>query len=305
MKLSGVFLIILNLLLIVGLVVYMFNPLGDAEFSFTQETSSNFNLDPQQVEMQFYENMRFPEKRISYMLESDCSLQKKTSMREAFDLLENLTILDFYESPLSPEIVVSCQEKRVMRDGLFIAGEGGPTNITEGGKYNVILAGSILLIRDSECQRPNVEIHELLHVLGFNHSENDNNIMYPISKCRQTIGDDIVNRINELYLEDSYSDLAFEDAKAAINGRNLDLNLSIRNDGLRDSEDATIKIIADGDTIKEINLDSLEIGYGVKITLTNLWLKKIKIEELTVSIDSSEPELSKDNNRILLVKNTN
>ena len=59
-----------------------------------------------------------------------------------------------------------------IREGKFIAGEGGPTNITVSGKYNVITHGSILLIRESRCSIPTIAIHELLHVLGFKHSNN-------------------------------------------------------------------------------------------------------------------------------------
>jgi len=296
---------VLNILLIAGLLVYMVNPGGDAEFTFKKDTRTEFNLGNNSVNMQFYENMRFPNKEISYHIDEDCSLKKKGSMRQAFDIIENLTVLEFYPALSPSEIEVTCKEERIMNEGLFIAGEGGPVNITDGDKYSVILAGSILLIKDSLCPRPNVAIHELLHVLGFNHSTNENNIMYPISKCKQVIGEDMLLRIDELYEEESYADLLFEDAKAQINGRNLDLNLSIRNSGLKDSEDTTIKVYSGETVIKEMDLSSLEIGYGVKIELKNLWLKKIKNEKLRVYIESDFNELSKDNNEIILNKVSN
>lgn len=303
MKWSGVFLLFLNLVLIAGLVLYMINPGGDAEFSFKSDSRTEFNLNNDTMNMQFYENMRFPDKRISYLIDDACSLKKKNSMKRAFDIIENLTVLEFYPLSEDFEIEVTCQEKVVMNGGLFIAGEGGPINITDGDKYSVILDGSILLIKDSLCPRPNVEIHELLHVLGFNHSDNENNLMYPVSKCNQVISEDILEKINELYLEESYSDLNFESANAEIDGRNLDLNLSIRNSGLKDSEEAIVKIYFDDTIIKELDLAELEIGYGVKIELKNIWLKKIKTEELKVVIETNFNELSKENNEIILIKN--
>jgi len=283
----------------------LINPGYDAEFTLKKDARTEFNLDNNTVNMQFYENMRFPDKRISYRIDEDCSIRKKSSMEYAFDFVENLTVLEFYPVTETPEITVTCQEKAVMNEGLFIAGEGGPTNITDGEKYSVILTGSILLIKDSQCPRPNVAMHELLHVLGFNHSDNENNLMYPISKCKQVIGSDTLERIDELYAEESYADLNFESANAQIDGRNLDLNLSIRNNGLKDSEKAIVKIYSGENVIKELDIEKLQIGYGVKIELKNLWLKKIKTEELKVLIETDFKELSKENNEILLVKNMN
>ena len=305
MRWSGIFLLLLNAILIAGLIVYLINPGYDAEFTLKKDARTEFNLDNNTVNMQFYENMRFPDKRISYRIDEDCSIRKKSSMEYAFDFVENLTVLEFYPVTETPEITVTCQEKAVMNEGLFIAGEGGPTNITDGEKYSVILTGSILLIKDSQCPRPNVAMHELLHVLGFNHSDNENNLMYPISKCKQVIGSDTLERIDELYAEESYADLNFESANAQIDGRNLDLNLSIRNNGLKDSEKAIVKIYSGENVIKELDIEKLQIGYGVKIELKNLWLKKIKTEELKVLIETDFKELSKENNEILLVKNMN
>ena len=76
-------------------------------------------------------------------------------------------------------------------DDLFIAGEGGPTSITNTSLYNVILKGKILLYKKSECEEPIVELHELLHVFGFDHSQDPNNIMFNLSSCNQEISQDI------------------------------------------------------------------------------------------------------------------
>ena len=72
-----------------------------------------------------------------------------------------------------------------MKEGLFIAGEGGPSNITKSGDFSVITHGSILLIKESKCERPNIAIHELLHALGFDHSENPNNHSNPLRALRR------------------------------------------------------------------------------------------------------------------------
>ena len=183
---------------------------------------------------------------------------------------------------------------------LFIAGEGGPTNITQAGEFSVISHGQILLIRESKCKDPNIALHELLHVLGFKHSSNPNNIMYNISKCDQVIGDDIVGLINRLYAYPSYPDLVFENVSAQMKGKFLDVNISVRNNGLKDADVAKIIIYADGKKIKEVELEPLQIGYGRMMVLGNIWIPQIIVNELEFYIDYNGNELEKENNRIKL-----
>lgn len=300
MKVASFFLGLVSFLLIGMLVLYWFVPTEDIEFGI--ERSSNFSLDENMVLMQFYDNMRFPDKIISYSISDDCTIKKKSDMRWAFDIVENETILKFNEFSENGQIIVDCDNRNRVEEGLFIAGEGGPTNITKGENFNVILNGQILLIKDSECERPNIAIHELLHVLGFNHSDNVNNIMYPVSKCKQVIGDEIPSEIDRLYSTPSYPDLLIRDVSIEMHGRYIDLNISIFNDGLKEVEKFDLIIFANEKEIKKIEMDRLGIGTGLNIELTNLLLTKIKIEEIRVLIETNETELSLENNQILLTK---
>lgn len=295
---SFIFFLLVSLLL----VFYWIIPFKTTEFG-AQSENSNFSLGNKSNNMQFYQNMRYPDSKISYQI-YDCPLQKKNDMERAFNIIANESIINFYSVNNDEQISINCDSGNKIEEGLFIAGEGGPTNITQAGNFNVILHGSILLIRDSKCETPNVAIHELLHTLGFDHSENSNNIMYPISRCSQTIGEDIFKLIDELYLFQSYADLVFENVSAIMNGRYLDVEMSIRNNGLKDSEKAKVIIYADEKFVKEIDLDILEIGYGRKITLGNIWVSQVNVEELEFFIDSSFNELEKKNNKIILkIKN--
>jgi hypothetical protein len=124
--------------------------------------------------------------------------------------------------------------------------------------------------------------------------------MYPISKCKQIIGEDMLKLINELYSVQSYPDLSFENVSAIMNGRYLDTNMSIRNNGLRDSEKTKLEIYADGKLVKEIDFDILEVGYKRIIKLNNVWIKKTNVQNLEFFINSSFSELEKNNNRIIL-----
>ncbi len=291
---GGIFLIIVVFLL--GL--YWFIPGGVIDFS-TNVRNSNFSISSEYEEMQFYKNMRFPTPRISYRI-FDCPLQKEDEMEFAFEIISNLSILSFYPVKNNEEISVTCDSKTKIEDGLFIAGEGGPTNITQAGEFNVIFHGNILLIRESKCARPNIAMHELLHVLGFKHSSNPNNIMYYLNKCKQVIGEDIIGLIDEIHSYPSNSDLVFENVSAQMHGRFLDTNISVRNNGLKDSGMAKIIVSADGKQIKEIEFEPLQIGYGRIVSLRNVWISQLIVDELEFYIDYAGEELDKENNKIKL-----
>jgi hypothetical protein len=279
------------------LIFYWFIPFGELEFSFGP-TNSNFSLNSSVgSEVQFYSSMRFPSSTISYRIEN-CPLQKDNDARRAFEILENMTVLNFEEVGGDGEILVTCQSKNKIEGDLFIAGEAGPTNVTQAGEFNVILNGAILLIRKSSCERPNIAIHEILHVLGFDHSTNSNNIMYPVSKCKQTVGQDTIDLINELYSIEPLSDLTFEDASAVMKGKYLDLNMSLRNEGLKASGPFEVVIYADNKLVKKIDFENLDIGYGTKISLRNIWVKQISVKKIELLINGFD-ELDKENNRAI------
>jgi len=297
-----IFSLIFTVLVIILLIFYWFFPFNTTEFYADLSGSGNFNFTLNASEtrdMQFYENMRYPNSEISYRI-YNCPLFKKNEIELAFNTLSNLTILDFYPTPNNEEISATCESRGKTRGGLFIAGEGGPINITSTQNFNVIFQGEILLIKESKCENPNVGMHEILHTLGFNHSSNPNNIMYDVSKCGQTIGEDIINTINELYSVQSLSDLSFENVSAVMNGKYLDTEIGIRNHGLKDSANAKLIIYADEKIIKEIELDPISIGYGLTVTLENIFILKLNVNELIFLIESDFDELNKNNNKIKL-----
>ncbi|PIO08648.1 hypothetical protein COU59_00900 [Candidatus Pacearchaeota archaeon CG10_big_fil_rev_8_21_14_0_10_34_12] len=292
---------VFTLALISLLATYWLLPFGTTQFYKTQNSGNfNFTLDnSDDLKMQFYDNMRYPNKEILYNIES-CSIQKRYEMEQALEIVSNLTILKFNPSDFGWEISVTCDEKTRIENGLFIGGEGGPVNITNTTNFNVIFNGEVLLIRESKCPKPNIAIHELLHALGFSHSLNPESIMYNITNCEQQIGDDIINKINTLYSVPSYPDLSIEDASAILRGKYLDANITVRNQGLLKSERTNILIKADNNTIDKIELPEMGIGQGNEIFLSNVFVPKLSVNELEFSIIYTGDELEKNNNKINL-----
>src|SRR3989344_3838463 len=286
------------LIVIFLLAFYWIFPSNTFEFGI-KKRNSNFSIGELSGDMQFYSNMRYPSQRISYKI-YDCPLQKKDDMERTFDILANKTILNFYPVYNDEEISVRCDSTTRIEGSMFIAGEGGPINITKTNKFSVIHNGEILLIKESQCENPNIAIHEILHALGFKHSNNPDNIMYNLSKCSQTIGDDMIITIDEIYSYPSYADLNLEDVSAAMHGIYLDVNLTVMNEGLNNSGDAKIKIYADNKMIKELDLTSIGIGYGRVISLYNIFIKQVSVDELKIVAETNFNELDKTNNEVLL-----
>lgn len=286
-------------LIVVGLLVlYWFIPFDTTDF-ISKSNDYNFSIGNESGGMQFYSNMRYPTPLISYNIK-DCNLQKQDDMKRAFDLISNVTMLSFYSVESNEEISVTCEDTNRIEGGLFVAGEGGPTNISQAGDFNVILHGKILLIKDSKCPNPNIGIHELLHALGFDHSENPNNIMYATSNCKQTIGEDIPVMIDELYSIETLPDLALFDVSATMRGKYLDTNITIKNIGLKKAGSLNLVIYANGKKIKEHQLNELDIGYGKLIKFTNILITQINVNELSYSIVADFEELDKINNEFVL-----
>lgn len=289
--------LLIAILLLLLFSVYWFIPFNTTQFT-PSSANSNFSINTSENNsLQFYPNMRFPSTNISYRIEN-CPLQRTNDMEWAFQIVGEDTVLHFYPVLYGEEITVTCQDVQKTQGKLFIAGEGGPTNITVAGDFNVIESGEILLMKDSDCPKPNIAIHELLHVLGFDHSKNPNNIMYAISRCDQTIGDDIINLIDELYSIPSEPDLLFENSSASMHGKYLNINFSIRNNGFQDAGESVVNILADGKQVEKIDMPAIEIGYGRKVSVENIWIKQINVQNIEFVIEDNFEELSKANNQV-------
>lgn len=255
-------------------------------------------------EFMFYENLRFKDEKISYKISNECTLGKKEDALNAFNKIQNMTTLEFFETSSEPEILIACQSTKEPKGNMFVAGEGGPVNITKSGKFNVIHYGEVLLIEESEksCPKPNVAVHEILHALGFKHSSNENNIMYETSKCEQKIGEDIPRIIEGIYEQPAKPDIVLEDVKTNTHGRYIDFNASIRNQGLSDSEEFSLGVYKDDELLKENEVDGLRIGFGTKILSKNINFGMGDFKELRFEIETDYKELSKENNKIIFEK---
>jgi hypothetical protein len=248
---------------------------------------------------QFYPNMRFPKKSIIYNIDPSCSEQKKSRMVSAFTELEQKTgLLKFYNNikPEKADILVTCEELGEKIPGrYFIAGEGGPTEIINNTIFYVIEKGKVLLLyKKSTCNNHNVELHELLHAFGFEHSNNKKSIMYNITMCNQILTDDIVNELKRLYAIEELPELYFSNIEASKHGIYLDFEVEIRNQGLAEATNITLELYSE-EKFNEYVLNDINYGEGKSLEVTNVRLPSRKLTRLKFRIVDGK-ELNNENN---------
>jgi len=316
-RILSILLILLVLVLISYLCyfVYINTPRSpeNLNFDINQENNSYSQI-PTEVH-QFHPNMKFNHNNISYQINSDCSLNKKQRMVEAFNILsENVGLISFHEVSNYYELVdieISCSESEKPSDNqdtnqekdFFIAGEGGAREIILSGKYNIIMNGTVLLFKSPEnsikCEYPNVELHELIHVFGFDHSEDKNSIMNPyLNSCDQKLDVSIIDELKRLYSIKNLPDLFFKEINAVKKGRYLDFNLTIKNEGLSDAKNVTFSIFDDNELVETSDIGELKSGAGIFIKIINFKLLHLSSKQIVFKIDNDNhiQELDKSNN---------
>ncbi|MDP2947033.1 MAG: CARDB domain-containing protein [Nanoarchaeota archaeon] len=220
----------------------------------------------------FLENMRFDHNNISYSIRNNCPDTRISFMKKAFETINSeVNEISFYETGKDADITISCLREYIEIDNnFFTAGEGGPVEILRNGKFNLISKGMIYLYRNSVCENPSVELHELLHVFGFAHSVDPKNIMYNISSCSQKLSAEIIDTLKNLYSIPLLPDAKFENLSVVTKGKFFDFNVTIINDGLDDIENTNLTLFSDGVKIKTIDIGNLEMGFAKTLYLTNM-----------------------------------
>lgn len=252
----------------------------------------------------FAENIRFSKNEVSYHIDESCLISQSLRIREAFNIIESyVEKLSFLESidEDSSDIYVSCSNEEIeVGNNLFAVGEGGPTKIIKVGRFNLIEEGRIHLYKASTCDYPVIELHELLHVLGFDHSENPKSIMYEIYKCDQRITSDIVKTLNELYSIEPLPDVKISKLEVVKKGKYLDFNITLVNEGMADVGLVELVLLSEGKEISSFVLNDVYKGYARTLTVQNLRMfsSNIEVIDFYVDYENKIAEIDEDNNQV-------
>jgi hypothetical protein len=204
------------------------------------------------------------------------------------------------------DVIIDClsNSSSIREGGRIIrkVAEGGPTFVYDTGLFNLTTKGKIHLYTSTVgCDRPIIPLHEIGHVLGLDHSDNPDSVMYEYEECNQDITPEIVSTLRSLYSLPAKPDLYFSDANAYQQNFYLFINLTIKNQGLTASDPTSVSILVNGKEVKFLSLNSIKPGQGYVFTLTNLFVSS-EVSDLKLSIDpkNNVDELYKSNNIISL-----
>lgn len=287
-----------GILLVFAFVVIYENLPGEA-FQLNTNIEKTPSLNISAKTPMFLENMRFDHDNISYSIEGSCSEARADYMKESFGILSSqVKEISFYKTSNNADIEISCSERYPrVNNNFFIAGEGGPVEIQKNGRFNIIKNGVIYLYREETCKNPSVEIHELLHVFGFAHSNDNANVMYNVTSCHQEISSDMIKTLINLYSIPPLPDLRIENLSVIKKGNFLDFNVTIINDGLKDSGNTSIVLLSNNKEIKTFNVGIIEMGYAKTLYDTNTKLpNNVNIIDFYVDYENKVVELDENNN---------
>lgn len=253
---------------------------------------------------QFVPNMRFDSNNLNFYIYEGCEQEKLDRIRASFNIISTeTTIMKFNEQTTynsETDIKIFCRKlEKEISENQFVAGEGGPSEYYDLSLYPLIKEGEILLYDDSRssgnCAYPVVELHELLHVFGFDHINKKDSIMYPYSSCDQKIDEEIVNELVRLYSQEAKSDILFTQAEASKAGRYLDFDVKIQNRGLVIAKNSLL-IVTGKEKIDEFDLGDLEPGTTKTLSIKNLVLDSRTTNEVTFTISTDTEEYFTNNN---------
>lgn len=301
--LSTLLLFVLILLIIfMSYEIYQNMPgeLMDLEIVLPKDNSSLENVS-EKLEM-FYPNMRFASNSLSFGFAGECTPNKKERVYEAFEIISNETkILSFKETLDNPIITIFCSEvEKETTENTYVAGEGGPEKLLNSTLYPLIGGGRVYLYGTkggSDCEYPVVEIHELMHVFGFNHITNKSSILYPYLDCDQRFDAEIISELIRLYSIEPKAELKIKNATASKSGIYLNFNIEIENIGLIDAKNSVLEIQTNENSIiDEFELDDIEPGTTQTLKVQNLKLPSRNTNEIVIEIKTSTEEFYIDNN---------
>lgn len=180
-------------------------------------------------------------------------------------------------------------------------GHGGCT-WHDTGLFNLSRSSyAMISLQHSPCIVEDTATHELGHALGFDHSADSNDIMYPYAVCGQVIGESTKKTLKELYSIKALPDFYIVSATVQRNRMYFDAELKLANRGLSDGGNVTIIIedASDGSTLYDVVSPPLPPSYYRTISFANILLPRSTEVNIVIDPNNTVQELSEDNNVVV------
>jgi len=215
----------------------------------------------------------------------------------------NLVVFNEMKNKDEASLVINCISGYINQteENVYIIGLAGIKSFYEVNNFSIITEAEILLSSTlADCVKPVRILHEIGHILGFNHTDDTSSIMYPEESCTQKFTPEIVDTIRELY-KCSLPDLYFSEAKATWSKEKLNLEIYISNRGTKISEPVDLSIETNNTLIYKGKLDPIPPGKILTIKVEDIKVRN-KPENISIIIDPylNLQEIDKNNNIVSL-----
>ncbi len=298
----GETLAIFFLLIGAGFGIYiMFEEINKETVNFKPVAHESIKVENIQKAVQFYPKMRYVNSTISYSIDSSCSVEKQSEVVNALSIISEKTVLAFVPKGEDSELKILCSEVShpAEQNRHFIAGEGGPTIVLNTSIYYIIKEGKISLFKSHSCDSPIIALHEILHALGFDHTSDTNSIMYPVTACKQSLDQGIIDTINEIYSVKPLPDIALTELTANKTGRYLSFKVTVSNIGLVSVKDVELLVMTDNVEIKKFDINELNIAERKSLNVKNLKIPEdTQKVSFVINLLDNSAEISEDNNKV-------
>jgi len=147
-----------------------------------------------------FNNPKWYTNHLTYTFPKNCTKLQRDKMIAAMNYIVNntRTSLTFTEvADGCPDIIITCLNVSDMLEDTIGTAQ---SSYFDEGYYSVITKSEIeLTLGDQLCPLPNVQIHELMHSFGFDHTNDPSDIMYEKFGCAQTLKDDLKDDLERIY----------------------------------------------------------------------------------------------------------
>ncbi len=220
-----------------------------------------------------FENIRFGQMPVKFYLDlassesvpwfTDANIK---NVIEAFETWENASNKISFErtfDEIEADVLVKWTTNLNATNTTRVVGEGGPKLLIDTGLFNMTIKATMnMLPTRVKCVDVNRAVHELGHVLGFDHTSDPSDIMYPYESCSRKINQNEIDSLENMYALDAKPQLHMYNVSVSVNYGYLDVDFNVKNIGLLNSPKTEAALLVDGKEVAKININILEPGSG-------------------------------------------